>query len=81
MPTVKIKSLVPYILEPEDYLFLTSHLNQPLHVMGLNWNYDEGKVNIITVYRDDDPDDLRCITLFPEANQLVYELEVPSNGQ
>ena len=80
MPTVKIKSLVPYILEPEDYLFITSHLNQPLRVMGINWNYDEGRVNIITVYRDDHPDDLTCITLFPEANQLVYELEVPSNG-
>ena len=75
MPTVKIKSLVPYILEPSDYLFLTSRLNQPLRVMGLNWDYDEGKVSIITVYRDDG-EDLTVITLFPEANQLEYELSL-----
>lgn len=80
MPTVKIKSLVPYILEPEDYLFLTGHLNKPLRLMGLNWNYDEGRVNIITVYRDDDPENLRALTLFPDANQLVYELEGLYNG-
>lgn len=74
MPTVKIKSLVPYILTPDEYLFITSRLSQPLHVMGLNWDY-KGRINIITIYRDDN-DTYRAITLFPDSNRLDYELSL-----
>lgn len=76
MTAIKIKSLVPYLIEPDDYLFITSRLNQPLHVMGLNWDY-EGNITIITVYRDD-TDNHSVITLFVGANQLDYEfVEAP----
>lgn len=60
-----------YLLDPIDWDFITTHLNQPLVVLTLNFD-DTGELYAITVSVGNVYGD--SIILFIEGNEVEYKL-------
>lgn len=73
---ITIKNVRRGILSLDDFRWLRRNLGKPLKVMSLTYDYASGKLWHIAIYRPgiDQEDDVTCISLFVDRNEVQYEL-------
>ena len=72
---VRIKSIKrQHMLSDVEFLYILNHLNEDLQLMSLEF-FENGTIWLFAIYTDEMP----CITLFVDANEIDMEVYINGN--